>query len=82
MPFVDTDVVSLGFKSDIAGEFTIALSNFDGLFTENQDIYLKDNVTGTLQNKFADYTFFTQVEFSTIVLRYSTVALWELTIQN
>ena len=62
LPFVDTDVVSLGFKSDIAGEFTIALSNFDGLFTENQDIYLKDNVTGTLQNlKFADYTFSTQV---------------------
>lgn len=62
LPFVDTDVVSLGFKSDIAGEFTIALSNFDGLFTENQDIYLKDNVTGTLQNlKLADYTFSTQV---------------------
>ena len=62
LPFVDTDVVSLGFKSDIAATFTISLSNFDGLFTENQAIYLKDNVTGSFTNlKLADYTFATPV---------------------
>lgn len=61
LPFVDTDVVSLGFKSDVAGSYTISLSNFDGLFAENQDIFLKDNATNTLQNlKVGAYTFTTQ----------------------
>ncbi|WP_432671747.1 fibronectin type III domain-containing protein [Flavobacterium sp. SM2513] len=62
LPFVNTDIVPLGFKSDVAGSFTISLSNFDGLFVENQDIFLKDNVTGTVQNlKLAAYTFATPV---------------------
>ncbi|WP_432671675.1 lamin tail domain-containing protein [Flavobacterium sp. SM2513] len=62
LPFVDTDVVQLGFKSDIAAEFTIALANFDGLFAADQAIYLKDNLTGTLQNlKLAGYTFTTPI---------------------
>lgn len=62
VPFVNTDVVSLGFKSDIAGTYTISLANFDGLFAENQDIFLKDNATGTMHNlKAADYTFTTPV---------------------
>lgn len=58
LPFTDSDVVPLGFKSDVAGNFTISLSNFDGLFADNQLIYLKDNATGTLHNlKMADYSF-------------------------
>ena len=62
LPFIDSDVVQLGFKSDIAAEFTISLDNFDGLFANEQAIYLKDNVTGTLQNlKLAAYTFSTPV---------------------
>jgi hypothetical protein len=62
VPFVNTDIVPLGFKSNVAGSYTIALANFDGLFSENQDIFLKDNLTGTLNNlKVADYTFTTTV---------------------
>lgn len=58
MPFVTSDVVPLGFKSDMANNFTISLSNFDGLFAGNQDIFLKDKVTGALQNlKLGDYSF-------------------------
>lgn len=58
LPFADSDVVPLGFKSDIAGNFTISLSNFDGLFAADQLIYLKDNATGTLHDlKMADYSF-------------------------
>ena len=38
------------------------MTNFDGLFAENQDIFLKDNVIGALHNlKLADYTFTTPV---------------------
>lgn len=62
LPFVDTDVVHLGFKTDVAQDFTIALANFDGLFADNQDIFLKDNVTNTVHNlKLADYTFTSQL---------------------
>ena len=58
VPFATTDVVPLGFKSDVANNFTISLSNFDGLFSGSQDIFLKDNLTGALQNlKLGDYTF-------------------------
>jgi hypothetical protein len=62
LPFIDTDVVPLGFKSDLAGAFTIALNNFDGLFADNQAIFLKDNATGIVTNlKLADYSFTTSV---------------------
>src|SRR5690606_35936170 len=45
-PFVITDVVPLGLRIINGGEFTISLTNFDGLFdVENQDIYLRDNLT-------------------------------------
>lgn len=62
LPFLDTDIVPLGFKTDSEGSFTIALSNFDGLFLTNQAIFLKDKVTGVLQNlKVASYTFTSQI---------------------
>jgi lysophospholipase L1-like esterase len=41
-----TDVVALGFKTDVAGTYTIALNSFDGLFAAGQDIYLVDAVAG------------------------------------
>ncbi|WP_432671673.1 hypothetical protein [Flavobacterium sp. SM2513] len=62
VPFLNTDVVRLGFKTDVAGSFTIALANFDGLFLSSQAIFLKDKVTGTLQNlKVSHYTFTSQI---------------------
>lgn len=61
LPFSSTDVVRLGFKTDAAGTFTVSLANFDGLFMENQEIFLKDNATNTLHNlKIEGYTFNTQ----------------------
>ncbi len=61
LPFETTDTVTLGFKSELGGNYTIALNNFDGLFdTQNQDIYLKDNLTNTRTNlKVAPYLFTT-----------------------
>jgi hypothetical protein len=50
LPFEPTDVVPLGFKATTAGEFMISLANFDGLFAEGQNIYLKDNVTQIVHN--------------------------------
>src|SRR5690606_36925951 len=58
-PFEVTDSVAIGFRAVEAGTFTITLSNFDGLFEyENQDIYLKDNLTNITHNlKENPYTF-------------------------
>lgn len=50
LPFTDTDVVPLGFQAIEAGTYTIALGNTDGVFAGNQDIFLKDNTTGTLHD--------------------------------
>jgi len=62
LPFEATDVVPLGFKSQAAGTFTIALNNLDGLFAaNNQAVYLKDNLTNTIQDlTAASYTFATE----------------------
>lgn len=47
--FATGDVVPMGFKTSAAGQFTIALDNTDGIFANgSQNIYLKDNVTGTV----------------------------------
>jgi hypothetical protein len=61
LPFETTDVVTLGFKSELGGNYTIALNSFDGLFeTSNQDIILKDNLASTLTNlKVGSYNFTT-----------------------
>lgn len=56
--FATSDVVPLGFKSDVASSFSISLSNFDGLFESDQPVVLKDNLTGIqLDLKTAAYIF-------------------------
>lgn len=58
LPFTPTDVVPLGFKTDVAGSYSIALTNYDGVFDNDQDVFLKDNATNQLHNlKTAAYTF-------------------------
>lgn len=44
--FHTNDVVALNFKTDVDGEYTIALDHFDGVFANGQDIYLVDNKEG------------------------------------
>ena len=56
--FDASDVVALNFKTDIAGDYTIAIDHVDGLFSGSQDIYLVDSKTGTETNlKTSSYTF-------------------------
>lgn len=58
--FDATDVVALNFKTDVAGDYTIAIDHVDGLFAAGQDIYLVDSKTGTETNlKTSAYTFTT-----------------------
>lgn len=56
--FTDADEVQLGFKTQSAGTFEFSLGGFDGLFEEGQNIYLADNVTGSIHNlKNSNYSF-------------------------
>lgn len=49
-PFEISDIVPLGFKSATEGNYTIAIDNVDGLFSDGQMIYLKDNLLNTEHN--------------------------------
>ena len=44
-PFVDTDVVPLSFKTDVAGTYSIDFNGTDGVL-DTQDIYLEDLLLG------------------------------------
>ncbi len=60
MPVEGGDTIPLGYKSGIAGTFTISIADLDGLFAD-QDVVLEDKLTGMSQLlKEADYTFTTE----------------------
>lgn len=48
--FTASDVVALGFKTQTEGNYTIAIDYVDGLFSNGQNVFLKDNVTNTVHN--------------------------------
>jgi hypothetical protein len=50
LPFANEDTIPLGFKVVVAGQYTISLNDFDGLFDEEQGIYLYDNVSQTIHD--------------------------------
>ncbi|MPM81093.1 hypothetical protein SDC9_128145 [bioreactor metagenome] len=57
-PFVASDKVLLGSKHYVAGNYTIAIDQSEGIFASGQNIYLKDNQTGTITNlSEGSYTF-------------------------
>ena len=48
--FSASDVVTLGFKTQTEDNYTIAIDHVDGLFTDGQEVFLKDNVTNIVHN--------------------------------
>lgn len=57
--FNTNDVIPIGFSVTSAGTYQISLSRFDGLF-QNQDVLLRDNLTGTTHDlKASAYVFTT-----------------------
>jgi hypothetical protein len=77
LPFVETDIVPLGYKSNTAGTFEIKLSNFDGLF-EEQHVYLEDYLLNTIHDlKGSNYSFATNAGTfeNRFALRFSGTAL-------
>ena len=60
LPFENTDVVPMAFKSATAGNHTIAINHVDGLFdATSQAIYIQDNFTNVVHNLATPYTFAT-----------------------
>jgi len=73
LPFADTDLVSLGYQTSIAGEFTISIENTDGDLS-SQAIYIEDKATGIIHDlRLGNYTFTTLTGTFTdrFVLRYN-----------
>ena len=57
LPFNATDVVPLGLVAQTAGQYTISMNNFDGLFV-GQDVFLRDNLLNVTHDiKGTPYTF-------------------------
>lgn len=50
LPFEQNDVVPLGYRITNPGMYSIDLDEVDGLFTDNQIIYLKDKLMGITHN--------------------------------
>ncbi len=62
LPFDNNDVVPLGFKTQFAGNHTISLNQYDGLFNSDQTVFLKDNFNNSLQDlKLGSYTFSSEI---------------------
>ena len=56
--FDASDVLALNFKTDKAGDYTIAIDHSEGVFAAGQDIYLADSKTGAETNlKTSSYNF-------------------------
>lgn len=77
-PFTDADKISLGSNYFVEGNYTIALSDKEGIFTGGQKIYLKDKQMGILTDLLSgSYTFNTVAGESTgrfeIVFKPETV---------
>ena len=62
LPFETHDTVPLGFKTNAVGNFTIGIDHVDGLFSNGQTIFLKDNLLNTIVDLSAGaYTFASEV---------------------
>jgi hypothetical protein len=78
LPFVDSDKVRLGFNVTSPGNYSIAISDVDGLFEGNQNIYLEDkqlNIIHDLKQSPYHFTAPTGVNNTRFILRYTTNAL-------
>ncbi|WP_284651382.1 T9SS sorting signal type C domain-containing protein [Flavobacterium terrisoli] len=63
LPFMDTDVVPLSFKTDVAGTFSIVFNTADGVLA-TQDVYLEDLLLGQIVDiKAAPYSFSSNTGF-------------------
>ncbi len=76
--FSNIDEVALGYNATIAGSYTISIDHGDGVFAQQQEVHIKDNVTGTISNlNNSPYFFDTEAgEFNTrFTLQYTNTTM-------
>ncbi|WP_366186099.1 hypothetical protein [Flavobacterium ovatum] len=84
LPFDELDIVPLGYRSDISGEFSINLSQVDGNFI-NKPIYIEDKITNSIRNiKDGPYTFTSEkgIFDNRFILRYTNDKLTRNSIEK
>jgi hypothetical protein len=60
LPFDDNDIIPLGYKITTAGTYNIGIDEIDGVFAENQNVYLKDKLLNIIHDiKANNYSFST-----------------------
>ncbi|WP_166921234.1 T9SS sorting signal type C domain-containing protein [Flavobacterium poyangense] len=77
LPFTDADIIPLGYRSAVAGGFSIEIGKIDGDLI-NKNVYLEDKTTGKIHNlKTGKYTFTTAkgTFADRFVLRYTDKTL-------
>ncbi|PWB22195.1 T9SS sorting signal type C domain-containing protein [Flavobacterium sp. HTF] len=77
LPFEDTDIVPLGYRTTIAGDFTISIDQADGDLATHA-VYIEDKTTGAVHDlKAGKFTFTTAAGTFTdrLVLRYTNKTL-------
>lgn len=78
LPFNNFDLVPMGIRIVAAGNHTIAIKKVDGLFEQNQDIYLEDkqlNIIHDLRQAPYNFTSLVGTFNDRFVLRYTSAAL-------
>jgi hypothetical protein len=78
IPFDSNDIVNLGYYAPSSGNYSIGIAAVDGLFDDNQEIYLEDKLTGIIHDlRQTTYTFNTIAgEINNrFVLRYNNETL-------
>jgi len=77
LPFDNSDIVPIGYKSTVQGNLTISIDHTDGFF-DTQAVYLEDKTTGSITDlRTSNYTFKTAVGTFTdrFLLRYTNKTL-------
>ncbi|WP_333879071.1 Ig-like domain-containing protein [Flavobacterium sp.] len=78
LPFTDTDIVPIGYRVTTAGNYSLSMADADGIFAEDQNVYLYDKTTGLYHDiKASAYTFNTAAGTfdNRFELRYTTETL-------
>lgn len=83
-PFTVSDTVALGYRTTIAGDFTISINHADGKLV-NHSVYLEDKLTNSIHDLLAsNYTFTTDIGTfdDRFVLRYTNKSLGIVDVDN
>lgn len=81
LPFLTSDGVLLGFKTDMAGNYTIAIDHVDGVFSTGQAVFLKDNLLNSVTDlNVGSYSFASAI--GTFNSRFEIVYLRVLGVNN